>query len=310
VLQASKSSDFTVKTIKIVSSSEPAPVDDETIIQQSGIPVGKIGLWQVDAAVVERRLLKHEWIKSVRVSKRYLHRIVVEVFYKEPVAHIRLANGKLAYVDLDGDVFGGVNLLTHRDLPLFLGFDSKNEKQIQDAVAWLKTWKQTEVAKKTEISSLNWDKDKGYSLTLSYAKNPVILGLENTKKMRSDELKEGLNGVVKSGAPLSVSSLISQKNTNSLAASSSHDGRTPSSRDSADASTLGEIEDPHSETAQKERFFRANVELGASLSDKEWSKKLSYLDHVLQVLTSENITTRRISIEQDKKVVVKIANDS
>ena len=192
--RAMKSPHFTLETIEIETEPEERPLSltDEAIIKLTGIPVGKISLYELDLPAVERRLLSNEWIREVRLQKGFLHRLLIRLKFREPVAIAQNSRGKLMYVDSEGHIFGTVNLLTFRDLPLLSGFEKEPSTRIKKALQLVNQWETSPAGRISQLSSVYWESDRGYRILVSYplktarrAKSELSTSIEEKQLMRT-----------------------------------------------------------------------------------------------------------------------------
>ena len=94
------------------------PVDAQTITDLAAVPVGQSNLFDLDLSRVEKRILSNEWVREVRLQKRFPQTLSISTIFKEPEAMFQLETGALSYVDQDGRVFGKVILSGPKNLAL------------------------------------------------------------------------------------------------------------------------------------------------------------------------------------------------
>ncbi|HUP55875.1 MAG TPA: FtsQ-type POTRA domain-containing protein, partial [Bdellovibrionota bacterium] len=154
---------FTVQVVEVTeagASSRDAgpgresPVSSQAIVDLAGVPVGHLSLFELDLAAIEKRVLSHEWVRSVRLWKSFPETLAIEVTYKSPQAVFQSGNGGLAYVDVDGRPFGRVSLDDSRDLPVLSGFAGKPPEAIEAALGLLGRWEDAPAARFSRISSI------------------------------------------------------------------------------------------------------------------------------------------------------------
>jgi hypothetical protein len=164
------------------------PVDADQISNLASIPVGDVNLFDLDLRSVEKRILKNEWIREVKLQKRFPQTLSITAIFREPKAILTLENGSMAYVDTDGKVFGKVNLLSHSDLPILSGFESENTPELLSSLQLISQWEKSPLGRLTRLESLSLDPERGYRALITYeVKTPagkrlarvrVDLGLE------------------------------------------------------------------------------------------------------------------------------------
>ncbi len=174
---------FLVQVVEVAdapdeASRSQAPVDPQTISDLAAVPVGKVSLFDLDLKSIERRILTNSWVRSVRLQKRFPQTLSISVTFREPRALMQAPKGALAYVDLDGNVFGQVDLELQSDLPIFAGFSGS--AQIKSAFRLLEAWEQAALSSSLQISSLSWDAERGYRawVTYPYGHSTIELGQE------------------------------------------------------------------------------------------------------------------------------------
>jgi hypothetical protein len=150
------------------------PVDAETITDLAAVPVGQSNLFDLDLSRVEKRILTNEWIREVRLQKRFPQTLSITAIFKEPKAIVQLDTGALSYVDQDGKTFGKVILSGPKNLALISNADSENPAQLQDLLKLLSDWEHSPVSKFARIETLSPASDGGsgdvkvYRLMISY----------------------------------------------------------------------------------------------------------------------------------------------
>jgi cell division septal protein FtsQ len=144
------------------------PIDADKISDLASIPVGEVNLFDLDLRSVEKRILKNEWIREVKLQKRFPQTLSITAIFREPKAIVTLENGSLAYVDTDGKSFGKINLLSQSDLPMLSGFESENAPQLLLALQLIDQWFKSSLGPSTRIESLSFDAERGYRALLSY----------------------------------------------------------------------------------------------------------------------------------------------
>jgi cell division septal protein FtsQ len=186
VYQAIHSPLFTVQVVEVsdqVSTSQAAPqaqahaqeaqpwvpVDPQTITDLAAVPVGQANLFDLDLRGVEKRILSNEWIREVRLQKRFPQTLSITPVYREPQAVIQLESGSMAYVDREGVVFGKVRLAALRNLPVISAADSENPALLKGLLQVLSDWESFPASKFARIESVSEDPDRGYRLMLSYS---------------------------------------------------------------------------------------------------------------------------------------------
>jgi cell division protein FtsQ len=106
---------FSVREIQVRGGGK---VGGSEIVAMAGLRHG-MNLWNVDAAAIEHKLLRHPSVRRVLVRREFPRRIVIDVEERQPRALVAL--GKLYYVDSDGFLFKEVGEGEKADFPLLTG---------------------------------------------------------------------------------------------------------------------------------------------------------------------------------------------
>ena len=183
--EALRSPMFLVRVVEIADQPEHSPVDAQTLTALAAIPIGVTNLFEVDLKAIEGKILTNEWVREVSIQKRFPQTVSISVTYREPRALMQLESGQLSYVDGDGKVFGRVNLMFQPDLPILTGLAHSavpQTSQIREALRVVALWENFDRKRKSQLSSLHWDEERGfralvsYRLNTGYSKTMVQLG--------------------------------------------------------------------------------------------------------------------------------------
>ncbi|MCM2322731.1 MAG: FtsQ-type POTRA domain-containing protein [Oligoflexia bacterium] len=159
---------FLVQVVEVSDQPDEAPVDAQTITQLAAIPAGIVNLFDLDLRPVERRILTNPWIREVRLQKRFPQTLSIAVSYRDPKALFQASDGGLAYVDIDGRIFGQVNLRLHSDLPLLTGIVQDVDRRVAEALVLIRGWERSPLGNSAELSSLHWDGERGFRALIVY----------------------------------------------------------------------------------------------------------------------------------------------
>jgi len=166
---------FIVRVVEVADQPDHSPLDGQAIINLAQVPVGQISLVDLDLAQIEKRILSHPWIKEVHLQKRFPQTLSISVDYRDARALMQKPEGSLAYVDAEGNVFGKVSLNYQPDLPVLSGFSSRKSAQhLEDALKLINGWEKSELKKISQISSLNWDEDRGFRALITYEMHSIL----------------------------------------------------------------------------------------------------------------------------------------
>lgn len=111
---------FSVREIAVRGGEK---VGGSEIVAMAGLRHG-MNLWKVDAAAIEKKVLRHPWVRRVLVRREFPRRVVIDV--EERRARAIVALGKLYYVDSDGLLFKEVGPQEQADFPLLTGLRAED----------------------------------------------------------------------------------------------------------------------------------------------------------------------------------------
>jgi cell division septal protein FtsQ len=144
------------------------PVDPQIITDLAAVPVGQANLFDLDLSRIEKRILENDWVREVRLQKRFPQTLSITTVFREPKAVIQLDTGALSYVDAEGKVFGKVSLEGPKNLPILTHVDCDDPVQLKSLLTLLNKWEASPISKFARIESMNEDAEKGYRLMISY----------------------------------------------------------------------------------------------------------------------------------------------
>lgn len=164
---------FTVQVVEVEdgSGAEGAPLDSDTITTLAAVPVGKENLFDLSLDGVEKRILSHEWVREVRLAKRFPQTVSISVTYREPRAILQSDRGSLSYVDANGQVFSRLDPALGFDLPVLTGISAETEPgraRIKDALQVIEAWNKAPVSGQAQLASLSFDPERGYRAVMVY----------------------------------------------------------------------------------------------------------------------------------------------
>ena len=127
---------FAVREIKVRGAEN---VGGNEIVAMAGLRHG-MNIWKIEPVAIERKIVKHPWVRHVLVRRDFPRRIVIEVEERLPKAIVAMK--KLYYVDGDGVIFKEVGEGENVDFPLLTGLRPEDlaasspavRRRIQDAV--------------------------------------------------------------------------------------------------------------------------------------------------------------------------------
>lgn len=160
---------FQLTVVEVADQPENAPLTAQAITDLAQISTGSVNLFDLDLESVEKKIRANEWIREVRMLKRFPQTLAIAVSFREPSALLQSGTGSLAYVDSDGKSFGSVNLIHRSDLPLLSGFSrEKSNHRIIAALRFIEQWERSSLGEISQIASLNWDSSQGYRALVTY----------------------------------------------------------------------------------------------------------------------------------------------
>jgi cell division septal protein FtsQ len=155
---------FLVRVVEITDLPENAPVDAQTLQSLAAVPLDIVNLFDLELKTVEKRLLANDWVKEVRLQKRFPQTLSISVVFREPKAILQNENGSLSYVDTDGRSFGKVNLQFQPDLPILVGMSER----LPEALKLIHDWESSSLGKMSAVSSMTWENERGFRLLVTY----------------------------------------------------------------------------------------------------------------------------------------------
>ena len=180
IYRSMHSSLFLLRTVELQTSQGFLPYDRSWLLAVAQVPLDN--LFDLDLRAIERRLLALDAIASVVLQRKLPHTLLISVVYREPVAIFQNQDGKLAYVDAAGKIFGKVDFLIAKNLPFLSGFVYSDDKtyhqqvdgsfslttglgKMKEALLFLSVWETSPMAL---LSTLHWDQARGYQAWIVY----------------------------------------------------------------------------------------------------------------------------------------------
>lgn len=167
---AQRSPLFTLKDITWIDYPSQAPFEKEVILGLVEPPVHTVNLFDLDLEPLKKRVLTHPWVKNITLSKIFPNSLGIAVEFREPVALMQSTDGELNYIDREGFTFGPFEPKRLAELPTLVGFDESNMQLIQSGLKLLDDWKSSKYRHLGLISSIQYDKEKGFRSILRYGK--------------------------------------------------------------------------------------------------------------------------------------------
>lgn len=156
-----------LRVVEIVDLPERAPVSATQIEALASLAVGRSNLFDLDLSPIEARIRKNPWVAAVKLQKRFPQTLAIGVELREPVGVSLTHQGRFAYVDRDGQMFGSLDLRWRADLPVFSGSRGGG----YPGLAFLEmvgSWDKFMTASAARLSELRWDPELGVRALVRY----------------------------------------------------------------------------------------------------------------------------------------------
>ncbi|MFZ9594503.1 MAG: cell division protein FtsQ/DivIB [Bdellovibrionia bacterium] len=178
---------FTIHAIEVRGIPQGAEVStafvsESDLIELSAVPLHEVSLFQIGVVELERRLQSHPWVSQVKVIRGFPHRLILDVRLRKPVAVFSDGGHDLRYMDESGATFGPIPLAQLKPYPVLMGC-LKDPEVVAKALLLMKQWEMASIGKRAELTSIDYDRDRGFRATMSYGalKSKML----NTKKQMS-----------------------------------------------------------------------------------------------------------------------------
>ncbi len=159
---------FSVQVLEVADDDPKQPVSALEILALTGVEIGRDSLFSLDLAKIEKRLLQEDWIASVRLEKRFPQTLAIIPTYREPLAAYIRTDGRISYLDVEGNVFAVVRHGDFRDLPLISGIPRGDRAALQRAVRVVGRWRDLGMDEAALLSSVVALDDTTLRLGVSY----------------------------------------------------------------------------------------------------------------------------------------------
>lgn len=165
--QAVHSPAFALRQVEWPGYPADAPLPLPNAVQLAAIPIERQRLVTLELGSIEKRLLSHPWVKSVRVERKLPDTLAIHVRFREPVALLETGAGKLAYVEASGEVFRApASEGRASDLLLLHGVKSEEPARILEMMEIAGKFRKS--ASFAEVSGIDWEEGRGYRVLLRY----------------------------------------------------------------------------------------------------------------------------------------------
>ena len=207
--QLRRSSLFFIQSIDVVwldtnISISSQVIDESEVKRRIQVPLGKVGLFDVNVKEAEKNLLSFEWaggewIRAVKVKRRFPNSLEVLVALRTPKALIQSSKHTLRYLDQEGVVFGHPDLKSIANLPVFFGFIG-HPSETRQAIALIGHWESSVLARSSDISSVYFDSERGFRILASYPfkmdekNHPRVVGVLGNKFRTMIDLGQEIDG--------------------------------------------------------------------------------------------------------------------
>lgn len=147
-------------------------LESQVILDLADVPVNKTNLFALKLAPIEKRILTHPWVREVSLTKKFPQTLSIAVKFREPAAVLQRADGNLAYVDRNGEIFSRWRSDFVADLPIIRGFGKTGQPDVRQAIKLITTWEESTLKDLTDLSMVSWEPTRGYRAWMSYALGP------------------------------------------------------------------------------------------------------------------------------------------
>jgi hypothetical protein len=185
VLQASRSSIFLLKAVKVESLSPGYPITRDAVLEMAKAPIGRVSLFHLDLEPMENRLTRNPWVKGVVIGKQFPGTLSLKIIERTPVALLSESTGRILYLEEDGSTFEDRAMVYPADLPILTGFPAADLPTLKALNQFMRTWFSAERLPGLRLSSLSYDEKSGL-------KAMVLYPMKNQKLMRT-VIELGLN---------------------------------------------------------------------------------------------------------------------
>jgi cell division protein FtsQ len=156
----------------------------EEILKQANLDLSK-DIFEIDLDAVEERLITHELIEDVDISRFLPSALKIEIIEKDIIANV--SESKLIAIDSKGNVVETERYFALYDLPIITGTnlipDSLGQLYappiVQEMVTILKAIRKINLQLYHDISEINFQRNYGILLFLRKNAIPIILGYGN-----------------------------------------------------------------------------------------------------------------------------------
>ena len=156
----------------------------EEILKQANLDLSK-DIFEIDLDAVEERLITHELIEDVDISRFLPSALKIEIIEKDIIANV--SESKLIAIDSKGNVIETERYFALYDLPIITGTnlipDSLGQLYappiVQEMVTILKAIRKINLQLYHDISEINFQRNYGILLFLRKNAIPIILGYGN-----------------------------------------------------------------------------------------------------------------------------------
>lgn len=165
---------FKVKNIEV--EGQFLHVSESDIKNYAGIKLGS-NLFSVSLKKVQGQIAENQWVREVAVARKLPGTIWIYVSEYNPFAI--LANDELYIADQSGKVFKKAGSGDERNLPVITGF--KANEDISEPIRLLNIFNSSPLSDYFEVSEVNFDKARGYSIVISNYGSVVRIGFDDAK---------------------------------------------------------------------------------------------------------------------------------
>ena len=151
---------FTVQEINISGTTK---IKNKEILKRSGLRQGESSIFFFEESV-EENILKNPWVKSVSVTKEFPKKVNIEISEQELYCLLMDENGKLFYINKEGERLGPANFDQGLDFPVLIGEGINDPDLIKEAIQLLELSSVSKVLNWSNVSEVHLDSIYGIDL--------------------------------------------------------------------------------------------------------------------------------------------------
>lgn len=160
LFKITKPAQLTISEIVIKGNSR---VNSEEIIKRAGFIAGVTSMFFMESNSINK-IKKNPWIKSVKITKEYPGKILINIEENKPFCILKNENETYHYMDKDGKKLGPLEIKQGLDFPIIFSDGITNSDLIDQAINILILSKSSSVLNWKEISEITVNPESGIKL--------------------------------------------------------------------------------------------------------------------------------------------------